>query len=203
MKSRVCNVLDERELVRRLTEGDEDAFAQLYSKYKNRLVFFAVKFVKSSDFAQDLFQEAFVAVWENRKFIDPDRSFSAYLYTILQNRILNELRQIRNNAQLTEQVLSNTLKQAAGTEQELFAKELESMLSEAKSKMTIRQRQIFELSREKNLSHKEIATQLDITINTVQEHISAALKIIRNSLSSHYPDSIVGMLLVLLCMNIK
>ena len=52
-------LMDERELVLRLIDGDEDAFCELYAAYKNRLLYFAMKFVKSREFAEDIFKDAF------------------------------------------------------------------------------------------------------------------------------------------------
>lgn len=75
-------LMDERELVLRLIDGDEDAFCELYAAYKNRLLYFAMKFVKSREFAEDIFQDAFTVVWQSRRFINPDASFSSYLFYI-------------------------------------------------------------------------------------------------------------------------
>lgn len=61
-------LMDERELVLRLIDGDEDAFCELYAAYKNRLLYFAMKFVKSREFAEDIFQDAFTVVWQSRRF---------------------------------------------------------------------------------------------------------------------------------------
>lgn len=66
-------LMDERELVLRLIDGDEDAFCELYAAYKNRLLYFAMKFVKSREFAEDIFQDAFTVVWQSRRFINPMR----------------------------------------------------------------------------------------------------------------------------------
>lgn len=57
-------LMDEREVVLRLIDGDEEAFCELYAAYKNRLLYFALKFVKSHEFAEDIFQDAFTVVWQ-------------------------------------------------------------------------------------------------------------------------------------------
>ena len=69
----------ERELILQLIDGEENAFCELYSVYRNRLIYFAMKFLKSQSFAEDIFQDTFTIVWQSRKFIDPDSSFSSYL----------------------------------------------------------------------------------------------------------------------------
>lgn len=70
---------DECILVQRLIEGGEDAFCELYAAYKNRLIFFAMRFLKSREYAEDIFQDAFTVIWQGRRFINPDASFSSYL----------------------------------------------------------------------------------------------------------------------------
>lgn len=67
--------IDERSLVLRLIDGDEDAFCELYASYKNRLIYFAMRFLKSREYAEDVFQDAFTVIWQGRRFINPDTSF--------------------------------------------------------------------------------------------------------------------------------
>ena len=101
--------INEREIVLRLIDGDEDAFCELYATYKNRLLYFAMRFVKSRDFAEDIFQDAFTVIWQGRRFIDPNASFSSYLYTIMRNRILNQIRNMEKEDTLKESILSQAI----------------------------------------------------------------------------------------------
>ena len=98
------NFSEERSLILRLIEGDEDAFCELYATYKNRLIYFAMRFLKSREYAEDVFQDVFTVVWQSRRFINPDASFSSYLYTIMRNRILNQLRNAANEEKLKESI---------------------------------------------------------------------------------------------------
>lgn len=66
------NFSEERSLILRLIEGDEDAFCELYATYKNRLIYFAMRFLKSREYAEDVFQDVFTVVWQSRRFINPD-----------------------------------------------------------------------------------------------------------------------------------
>ena len=79
---------DERTLVLRLIDGDEEAFCELYAAYKNRLIYFAMRFLKSRDYAEDVFQDAFTVIWQGRRFINPDTSFSSYLYTVCEEFLI-------------------------------------------------------------------------------------------------------------------
>lgn len=183
---------DERSLVLRLIEGEEDAFCELYAAYKNRLIYFAMRFLKSREYAEDIFQDAFTIVWYGRRFINPDASFSAYLYTIVRNRILNQLRDLSYQDKLREQILSQAVNYTNETRDEIIANDLRQFISCALQQLTPRQREIFEMSREQQMSHREIAEVLGISIS---------LKTLRAYLEK---NSIVGsdLILILICLNL-
>jgi RNA polymerase sigma-70 factor len=195
------NFSEERSLILRLIGGDEDAFCELYATYKNRLIYFAMRFLKSREYAEDVFQDAFTVVWQSRRFINPDASFSSYLYTIMRNRILNQLRNVANEEKLKESILSQALDYTEDTKREVMLNDLKSLISHALQQLTPRQREIFEMSREAQLSHKEIADKLGISVNTVQEHISTSLKLIRTYLIKYSGSEYVDLLLLLICLN--
>ena len=188
---------NERSLVIRLIAGDEDAFCELYAAYKNRLIYFAMRFLKSREYAEDIFQDAFTTIWESRRFINPNTSFS----TIMRNRILNHLRELASEDRLKEQILSQAIDYSNETNNEIIANDLQRLISHALEQLTSRQREIFEMSREKQMSHKEIAEALEISVNTVQEHISSSLRSLRTYLEKH---SVTGtdLILLLICLNL-
>ena len=195
------NFSEERSLILRLIGGDEDAYCELYATYKNRLIYFAMRFLKSREYAEDVFQDAFTVVWQSRRFINSDASFSSYLYTIMRNRILNQLRNAANEEKLKESILSQALDYTEDTKREVMLNDLKSLISHALQQLTPRQREIFEMSREAQLSHKEIADKLGISVNTVQEHISTSLKLIRTYLIKYSGSEYVDLLLLLICLN--
>ena len=194
---------DERALVLRLIGGDEDAFCELYAAYKNRLIYFAMRFLKSREYAEDVFQDAFTVVWQSCRFIDPDASFSSYLYTIIRNRLLNQLRDAANEEKLKESILSQALDYTDDTKREVMLNDLKFIISRALEQLTPRQREIFEMSREAQLSHKEIAGELGISVNTVQEHISSSLKIIRTYLIKYSGSEYTDIILLLTCLGMQ
>ncbi|WP_173823169.1 RNA polymerase sigma-70 factor [Proteiniphilum saccharofermentans] len=194
-------ITNDKDLVIRLINNDQEAFCELYAKYKERLLYFAVKFVKQCEFAEDIYQDAFIVIWQNRRFLDPEKTFSSYLYTIVKNRILNILREIENDQKLKSHILANAIDYSDVTNQHVQINELKGILDKILKKLTPRQRQIFEMSRDEQMTHKEIAEVLGISVFTVQEHISIALKSIKHYLKE-YPDNMVGLLLILICINI-
>ena len=125
----------------------------------------------------------------------PDASFSSYLYTIVRNRILNQLRDLVNQDKLKEQILQQAVDYSNDTQNEILANDLKQLISCAMQQLTPRQRKIFEMSREQQMSHKEIADVLGISVNTVQESISTSLRTLRFYLKKNF---MVGTDLILL-----
>lgn len=193
--------IDERFLVLRLIDGDEDAFCELYASYKNRLIYFAMRFLKSREYAEDVFQDAFTVIWQGRRFINPDTSFSSYLYTIVRNRVLNQLRDLDNQDKLKEQILAQAVDYTEDTKHRIMADDLRHLIACAMQQLTVRQREVFRMSREKQMSHQEIADALGISINTVQEHISTSLRVLRVYLEKHKVLE-ADLILLLICLNL-
>lgn len=191
---------NERDLVIRLINGDEKAFCELYAIYKDRLFYFALKFVKSREFAEDIFQDVFTTIWKTRRFIDPNASFSSYLYTIVKNRVLNQLRDQTKEQQIKDKILSQAIDYTDSTVDHILSNDLKELIKHAVEQLTPKQRKIFEMSREGLMSHQEIADTLNISVNTVQQHISSSLKTIRSFLIkySDYAD----LLLLLICLHV-
>lgn len=176
----------EKHLIVRLTNDDDEAFCEIYAKYKDKLFCFVLKVIKSKELAEDICHDTFIVLWKNRHFLDTSSSLSSFLYTITRNCILYELRKTRNEGRIRANILSQGIDYCEDTQNTISANELEQILAKALLFLTPRQREIFSMSREKGMTHNEIANNLGISIHTVQEHISSALKIIRSTLKKHY-----------------
>ena len=194
-------LIQERELVLRLIAGEEDAFCRLYSNYRDRLLFFATKFLKSEDYAEDVLQDVFSNIWVGRQLINPDIPFSAYLFTIVKNRVLNQMRDLEKQQVLREQMMECAVDYNETTQDKILTEDLKAIIQKAFASMTPRQKEVFRLSREGQLSYKEIAEKLNISVNTVHEHVAAALQIIRSYLVK-YAGTEVELVFLLLCLNL-
>ncbi len=193
----IYNSDPEKILVTRLINGNESAFCKLYALYKNRLICFAMKFVKSRELAEDIFQDTFTAIWQNREFLDPELPFAPYVYTITKNRLLNLLHNIERDQKLKNHLLSGAIDFSNDTENSILSTDLSQLLDRALQLLTPQQRRVFEMSRTEMKSHKEIAQELNISVYTVQQHISASLKVIKDFLFK-YGGTCSGLLLLLL-----
>ncbi len=173
------------ELVALLVRDNEAAFSELYVRYKNKLYYFVFHLLKSKEETNDIVQEIFIRIWESRSFINPDLSFSSFLYTMARNRILNYFRDIDIDEKVKEILATQKAKEEEAIDTQIIYTEYQEILRNAISRLPPQRQKIFNMSRIENMSHKEIAAQLGISVNTVQEHISEALKFIKTYFNKH------------------
>ncbi len=173
------------ELVALLVRDNEAAFSELYVRYKNKLYYFVFHLLKSKEETNDIVQEIFIRIWESRSFINPDLSFSSFLYTMARNRILNYFRDIDIDEKVKEILATQKAKEEEAIDSQIIYTEYQEILRNAISRLPPQRQKIFNMSRIENMSHKEIAAQLGISVNTVQEHISEALKFIKTYFNKH------------------
>ncbi|MDN5213474.1 RNA polymerase sigma-70 factor [Fulvivirgaceae bacterium BMA12] len=176
------NATDER-LIIKLKRGKVTAFDSLFRKYSRKLYSFVFSYTGSHEDAEDITQEVFFRVWQNRHNINPELSFNAYIIVIARNLIFNLFRKrLQNNKYATyKRSAANTLNH---TEDYIIFSELQQHSNMSVEKLPARCKQIFMLSRENGLSIKEIATQLNISPSTVENQINKALKLIRKDLGA-------------------
>lgn len=175
----------DKHLMELLSKGDENAFCELYIRYKKRLFLFTLKFLKDRELTEDTIQDIFTHLWESRLFIDSNYNFSSYLFTITKNRILNTLKRYDTEENVLNLIMSKSLLEQTPTDNEIIDSEYKSLFKAAINKLPPTRKKIFVLSRIEHMTHKEIATTLNISVYTVQEHISESLKCIKKYLSIH------------------
>ncbi len=179
------NAKSDKELVSLLIKGDESAFCDLYVRYKDRLWVFSFSLLKSEDETDDIVQEVFINLWESRVFLNSELSFSSFLLTIARNRILNYFRDIDIEARIKNKILVQSEPFEDKVESEIVYEEYVVILKKAIENLPPQRKRIFNLSRIDHFTHKEIAEQLDISVYTVQEHISESLRFIRKYLTQY------------------
>ena len=172
--------------VRKITESDREAFDCLFRHFYARLVPFACKYVKSKASAADIVQESFVKLWQKRQTLDPNRSIKAYLYQMVRNRSLNYIRDHSKEEVGLEPLQKRGIpSDSDGHESKTTSSELPEVLTQWIEELPNRQREAFKLSRFEGLDHEEVAEVMDISPNTVNNHIVAALKTLRDRSSKH------------------
>ena len=173
----------DKELVEKLMSGSTLAFEELYAKYKDRLLFFCNRFLKNNTYSEDLIQDVFIQIWENRHDLNPDMSFSGYIHTSIRNRILNIFRQSDVHDKYFKHIIDKL--QDGEIEDVVADMDYAWLLENALETLSPKQKEVFQLSRINGLKYREISEILNISIPTVQEHASIALKKLREYIALH------------------
>lgn len=163
---------------------DDAAFEALFKKLFPKLcVYCKFKYGFDLDLAEDVVNTSFIKLWEARQTLTADLSPTSYLYKIINNASLNILKHEKVRQQHAQLVLKTT---SEGVEQSSFdsvdLKQLRTDIDAAISELPEQMRRIFELSRFEGLKYAEIATQLDISVKTVETQMSRALAKLREKL---------------------
>ncbi|OJJ23502.1 hypothetical protein BKI52_03830 [marine bacterium AO1-C] len=159
----------------------EGLFKQLYLP----LVNYSNKFVKDSEAAREVVQATFVHILE-KGALHITTSEEAYLYTAVRNRSLNYLKAKIKHSNRLEDTSEITVTASDDQLKELESSDLAHILDVAIASLSQKTQIIFHLSREESLTYKEISEQLDVSVKTVEFHISTALKTIRAFLEKHW-----------------
>ena len=176
------NTDTERILLTNLSHGDAKAFESLFMLYFPKLKLFLSGFLDSEAEAEDLAQDVFVKLWQNRLSLAEVENLNAYLYRIAKNTLYTYLdRSYSPNTIPMEE--SFHIASVEELEEIVFAKELEELIEVTIEKMPPKRKAIFCMSRKQGLSNDEIAFQLNISKRTVETHISAALTDLRKVIS--------------------
>lgn len=172
---------EERSLLISLKQGDKAVFTTLYRKYWNQVYNFSKLYLSNRSAVEEVVQEVFIKVWETREFISEDNNFKGLLFIITRNLIFNKHRRSLNEDFYKMTVLS-AIEDSYNMEEEIEAKDLKEYIDLLVKELPPRRREIFNLSREKNLTYKEIAALLDISEKTVENQIGEALKYLRKNI---------------------
>ena len=181
-------------LVIRLIEGNEKVFRKLFDSYRNDLYRFSLSMVVSKTYAEEIIQDIFLYLCMNRETLNPELSIKSYLFTIARNDTISFLKKAANNRKMREEIFYTSQKQVYSTERYVREAELEIIKEEALELLTPRRRQIFEMSRNEGKSYKEIARELNISSNTVRNHMSSSLETLRAFLLNNHEIAIAILL---------
>lgn len=175
----------EKELLNKVSQGDQQAYAVLFHRYFDRIYTNAFHFTKSQDLAKDICQEVFIRVWNYREKLREVNSFEAWLVTITKNFIRNTLKK-KVLPVSNEEYLLAYLQDMSPSEQEVMeVKEWETKLHSAIDQLPPQMQTAFRLSRFQGLSHEQIARKMNISRVTSRNYIARALLFLRKYLQEH------------------
>lgn len=188
-------MFDEVKELRALSNGSDKAFENIYKQYSGKLYNFIMTISHGNRYmAEEIVQSTFIRLWEVREQIDPRKSILSYLSAIAKNSLLNKYQRqtvefLYQQFLLKEHPIYDTM-----TEKETDRKWLENYVDELIEQLPPSRKRIFILSRKEELSTKEIAKMMQISVSTVETQLSLATKFIRKQFEKNYDK------LFLLCM---
>lgn len=172
------------ELQKLIYEGNEAAFSIIFKRYWKKLYAYAFKIYKDEAVCEDIVQEIFISLWKNASNT-VILNLEAYLLRAVKYKIANQIRNLKFELQHIE--VLETIADPSFSVNDLEYVDFERNINEQINKLTPKCREVFLLSRIEHFTNAEIAVKLNLSIHTVEKHISNALKQLRlNSKSYNY-----------------
>jgi RNA polymerase sigma-70 factor (ECF subfamily) len=184
-------------LLQRMRSDDQEAFSLIYRRYWEGLFITAAKALRGKQEAEDVVQDVFLSLWNRRKELNIEGSLAAYLQTSIRYKAIHYIEKNitrRDYLALLTETAVNTLPDSV--EMQLHLKEIQQTIHQVVAGMPPKMQEVYRLSRQEHLSHKEIAEKLGITTETVKKHIQHALQLIKTALG--FNTAAVSLLLLYL-----
>lgn len=181
----------QKSLIIRLKQGDEQAFNDLYSAYSKPMYLKILKMVKSKDITDELVQELFIKIWDNRSKIDTEKSFQSFIYTIAQNMVYNYFRKVASDNNLIESLLLRNTYHELNAEELLLKKESALLLQQAIDQLSPQRRQAFNLCKIEGKSYEEASQLMGVSVATINSHITQSLQVIRAYILKHQDKTLL------------
>lgn len=194
----MASIKDEQHLLNALKNGQESALDELFRSYYAYLCRAVFKVLPDKHIAEDIVQEVFYELWRKRDQLQIKQSVSAYLRRAAINKTLNYIRAKKVPVDDETYLPIHLTNKTASAQQKLQADELKELINEAIGLLPERCRLIFTLSRHEEMSNKEIAANLNLSIKTIENQMTKALRLLKEALAP-YLLSWISILWVTLC----
>lgn len=190
-------IYDDDVMLDKIREGDKQTYRLLFENYYKVLILYATSLTKNEPKAEDLVQNVFINLWTKRDTLEIRSSIKSYLYKSVYNLFINDYRKELRNDNVLDKIHYEVLQQSIEEEEHSIKSKLDWVNKEINA-LPPKSKEIFVMNKRRGLTYKEISKILDISENTVESHISRALKRIRQNI----PKSLL-FLLVLVPSSIK
>lgn len=154
----------------------------MFNHYKDRFYYVALKMTGLEHASEETVQEVFIQIWKQRESLAGVENPDAYFFTILYRQVYQFYKKTALEKKL-ELAIAEAPISKNFTDETVMAKESERLINEAVSRLPAQQQLVFKLSKQEGLSREEIAAQMNISPNTVRNHLAEAMKSIRIYLS--------------------
>jgi len=164
-----------------LKKGDMKIFKTIFDAFHKRLYLFSFKYVKDKHASEEIIDGVFFILWQKREELDNIKNLKSYLYTMVYNSSMDYLKNKKRFSQFNSEAHDTHF----SIEKDIIEEETHTILFNALESLPEKCRQIFELSCLEGLKYKDIAEDLQISINTVKSQRARALVILRQKLKDY------------------
>jgi RNA polymerase sigma-70 factor (family 1) len=177
--------LPDHKLLDECAKDNLKAFNELFERYSTKLFNYGLRYVKDESFAEEAMMDVMYWIWEKRHSLNIYGEFQYYIFRAMKNATIKAM---RNKAMATvpvETIENHEAFTTAPADHNLKVKEIAVQYNEKLNLLSPQRKLVFRMSREEDLSHAEIADSLNLSINTVKNHISASLSHFRKQLGAY------------------
>ena len=189
------------ELFSMIKQGDERAFTHVYEKYHKLLYVVAYRHLMNQEMAEDIVQHVFVRLWEFRSELSVSVSLKNYLFTMTKNYVLDQIRNEYTALTKNYEIVQRKATYEDDLVEKLENKELHSLFYKAINLLPSQKRDICLMKVRDELSNKDIASKLGLSVNTIKTHYSEALKLLRINLNKMLIIVVITTLITLLSVH--
>lgn len=168
-------------LVNRMVGGDRNAFNQVFRRFYTPMLHFCCRFVVDEDEAAEIVQDLFVKLWTGRDKLKINTSLESYLLRSVRNASITYINKVRSHNDVHERLAIEDI-DASDPSDQFQSKHLEAAYGQVLAAMPEKRREVFLASRFEGLKYAEIAEKLNISQKTVEAHMGAAIKQLREGL---------------------
>lgn len=182
-------------LIADLKKGSKEAFDEIYRRYAGRLLAYCVQYTKCREDAEEIVQDVFVALWNNRQAIRQEETLQSFLFTISKHRVINAYRSTLNSPVYEDYVDYQNKLSADEDYHRVEYEQYVRIVKDAIRRLPSTQQRVITLSRFSQLSNKEIAERLSLSEQTVKNQLSIGLKTLRELLAKVLLFFVAGQIL--------
>lgn len=182
--NKTCILIEyNKKFYKRLQENDPIAWRELINLYSDRLYAYALSLSSDHDVSSDIIQQVFINLFESKDRLDPKYSLKSFLYRSTYNQFVDNYRKKKSMSILHEQYYHILDQFITNTDEEDFSKKI-NLLNDLIGTLPLKTKEVFILSKSDGLTNAEISEILDISIKTVEGHITRAFKLLRKMAKS-------------------
>ncbi|RAJ08742.1 RNA polymerase sigma-70 factor (ECF subfamily) [Chitinophaga skermanii] len=178
-------------LLRACSEGNTKAFDVLFERYAKKLYHYAFKYLGDHAVAEEIMMDVMVYTWEKRKQIDPNIPFAPYVFKAIKHAVIKVLTRKPVTTVSLDEIMQTTLAGSYNADGRVHESELYAVYEETLDELSEQRKKVYTLSRHEQLSHAEIAKEMNLSLFTVKNHIKASLSHFKDHLKDYVDISTV------------